>query len=894
MNKKRLLALFMASALILQSGMAFAADVAVENAEDDVEIVAQTDGISRTKDDIEIEEQDPEIVEPIPDNSDMIATGTDTGEESFTVDAAEEEIVAKENVQVITIDDNASVANGTCGKNLTWTLDENGLLTVSGTGEIPDYITVAEWGTDKVLEENKAPWDDYLNQIKEIFIGEGVTKIGYAAFADCHNLQKVTIDSTVTYIRHSAFSNASSLVEVVGGSGIKKMESDIFYGAPLTSLTLSKKLTELDSGALLGLEKLQNIYLEPGNTTYQSCNGVLFADSGKTIYSFPAGRTGTYTIPSGVTTIGESAFSKSALSSIEIPNSVTKIEDNAFAYCKFQSISIPNSVTEIGQLAFYWCKNLTSMTFPVKIKTLPYAICAGDSSLTAVTIPEGVEQIGINAFSDCTSLETVTLPTSVISVGECAFSSTKNVICKNTSLYAVGKTYVNGVQVKITAQESYKKAFEILQIVNQERTKVGADPLTMDVDLLEAAMQRAAETTLNYSHTRPSGESCFTTCDKMFGENIALGTTTASAVMNTWMNSAGHKANILDDSYKSIGVGCVYWNNTYYWVQCFGLDQAATANISSYVDKTTTRKVVVKKDTTYYKAKLLLPKSELTVGESIAATVTWNGKPLSDSGAVIQSSNTKVCTLSGGKMKAVGAGTTKISMYFPGYEEKVTTETVIVKGKTSAHQHTYKTIITKAKTTANGKTTTKCSVCGSVKSTGTIYAPKTATLSKVSYTYDKKVKKPTVTVKDSVGKKIAASNYSVTYAKGRKNVGSYKVTVKFKSTSKNYTGSLSTTFQINPKATTLKSVTAAKKGFTAKWKKLTTQTTGYQIQYATNSKFTSGAKTVTVTKNKTTSKKITKLKAKKKYYVRIRTYKTVSGTKYVSAWSKAKTVTTKK
>lgn len=115
-----------------------------------------------------------------------------------------------------------------------------------------------------------------------------------------------------------------------------------------------------------------------------------------------------------------------------------------------------------------------------------------------------------------------------------------------------------------------------------------------------------------------------------------------------------------------------------------------------------------------------------------------------------------------------------------------------------------------------------------------------------------------------------------------------------KSTSKNYTGSLSTTFRINPKATTLKRVTAASKGFTVKWTKQTKQTTGYQIQYATNSKFTSGAKTVTVTKNKTTSKKIINLKAKKKYYVRIRTYKTVSGKKYYSNWSKAKTVTTKK
>ncbi|MDO5547969.1 MAG: fibronectin type III domain-containing protein [Eubacteriales bacterium] len=167
----------------------------------------------------------------------------------------------------------------------------------------------------------------------------------------------------------------------------------------------------------------------------------------------------------------------------------------------------------------------------------------------------------------------------------------------------------------------------------------------------------------------------------------------------------------------------------------------------------------------------------------------------------------------------------------------------------------------------------------------------TNTASHRTYTYNGTVRKPAVIVMDSKGKKIAASNYTVKYASGRKNVGSYKVTVMFKGTK--YAGSMSTTFTINPKATTLKSVKAASKGFTAKWAKQATQTTGYQLQYSTNSKFT-GAKTITIAKNKTVSKKVTKLTAKKKYYVRIRTYKTVSGKKYYSAWSKAKAVITKK
>jgi hypothetical protein len=146
-----------------------------------------------------------------------------------------------------------------------------------------------------------------------------------------------------------------------------------------------------------------------------------------------------------------------------------------------------------------------------------------------------------------------------------------------------------------------------------------------------------------------------------------------------------------------------------------------------------------------------------------------------------------------------------------------------------------------------------------------------------------------VKVVDSNNKIISSSNYTVTYPSGCKNVGSYNVTIKFKG---NYSGTVTKTFKINPKETTISKLTATSKGFKATWKKYTTQTTGYQIQYSTSSKF-SNAKTVTV-KNNVTSKTISKLSSKKKYYVRIRTYKTVGKTNYYSSWSKAYTVTTKK
>ena len=138
-------------------------------------------------------------------------------------------------------------------------------------------------------------------------------------------------------------------------------------------------------------------------------------------------------------------------------------------------------------------------------------------------------------------------------------------------------------------------------------------------------------------------------------------------------------------------------------------------------------------------------------------------------------------------------------------------------------------------------------------------------------------------------------DYNVSYPKDMKNVGKYTVKVTFK---ENYSGSKSLTYSINPKGTGVSKVTAAKKGFKVTWKKQKTQTTGYQVQYSTDKNFKKNNKTVTISKNSTTSKSVGKLKAKKKYYVRVRTYKTVKfggkRVKLYSGWSKAKSVTTKK
>lgn len=122
----------------------------------------------------------------------------------------------------------------------------------------------------------------------------------------------------------------------------------------------------------------------------------------------------------------------------------------------------------------------------------------------------------------------------------------------------------------------YSKAADVLTRVNKERRKAGLSVLTMDAELQQAAMQRAAELSLSFDHNRPDGTSCFSVCDKARGENIASGRLLGPAeAMYIWMLSPGHRANILYTGYKSIGIGCFYQRNgCMYWVQLFGAGSA--------------------------------------------------------------------------------------------------------------------------------------------------------------------------------------------------------------------------------------------------------------------------------------------------------------------------------
>ena len=197
--------------------------------------------------------------------------------------------------------------------------------------------------------------------------------------------------------------------------------------------------------------------------------------------------------------------------------------------------------------------------------------------------------------------------------------------------------------------------------------------------------------------------------------------------------------------------------------------------------------------------------------------------------------------------------------------------------------HTYKTTTTKATLTANGKVVNKCSVCGKT-TTKTVYMPKTFSLSYTKTTYNGKAKTPAVTVKDSKGNVLKkGTDYTVTYAAGRKAVGTYKVTVKGIG---KYSFTKTLSFKINPAATKIVSATnVATKSIKVKWSKAA-GAGGYQVKYVKGST----TKTVTVKGASSLTKTLSKLTKGATYKVYVRSYRTVGSTNYYSAWSAYKSV----
>lgn len=279
---------------------------------------------------------------------------------------------------------------------------------------------------------------DNGNHLTNLVLPNSLTSIASGAFCGCTGLTSIFISSLINNIKSEAFENCTNLRITVDPNNPYYMNSDdvlfnkdqtllIFSSALKTgSYTIPSSVTSIGIAAFYGNKNLTSINI-PSSVTSMGI-GAFYGCEGLT----------SITIPSSVTNIGIQTFeSCKGLTTINIPSSVTAIRDYAFANCiGLTSINIPSSVTSIGNDAFEYCSGLTSVTIPSLVTSIGDYTFQGCTNLTSVIIPTTVKSIGDHAFSSCSSLKDITIPALVTSIGNNAFYYCKDL----TSIYAYSET----------------------------------------------------------------------------------------------------------------------------------------------------------------------------------------------------------------------------------------------------------------------------------------------------------------------------------------------------------------------------------------------------------------------------------------------------------------------
>ena len=607
--------------------------------------------------------------------------------------------------------------SGTCGANLTWSLDiSTGLLTISGSGPMETFTSTA-------------PWYDLRYEIRTVSLPEGLTTISEAAFYECIYLESAVMPSTMRSIGTGAFANCRNLSSLQLNEGLESVETYAFQDTAITAIKVPASLKTLDSLAFFrcGLEEIE---VDSANPVYASRDGVLFSRDMKKLLTYPINRKAdTYRIPSGVVTVGEDAFNGAAVGEIVIPSSVTSLENGAFAESEIRSLVIPDSVTSVGDyvcegcaylesvttgsglteigyrmfarcssltdvdlnecitsiegLAFGWCYSLKEIRVPSKVTVINPGTFGACTSLTAVHLPDGLQVLGKQAFMYDEKLTEIDLPEglqyiyeeafvdsgiteikipdSVIYIENGAFPS-ETVVNTGLILTETGE-YVRGIKVPVMSEKLYSEAFKVLELVNQERAAQGLGALTMDRELLDFAFVRADEIAFVFDHIRPTGqELTIPEGGRTFGENIAMGQRNAAEVMDSWMNSSGHRANILNASYTRIGIGAVVIEGGYYWVQCFSDGTIDEVSASSYKDGKTESQVLILYDAETADPRFTIGSRYLTPGGTTTIRLQAMGYDISPDQISFTSSDPSVCSVSAdGTVKAVKNGTATVT-----------------------------------------------------------------------------------------------------------------------------------------------------------------------------------------------------------------------------------------
>ena len=304
---------------------------------------------------------------------------------------------------------------------ITATLDSTGVLTVSGTGVMPEYFYY-----DSAIYGKLSPWYPKRDTINKIVISNGITVIGGYAFYECYNVTSVEIPSSVTKIGDSAFNTCSKLTSVEIPSSVTTLGSGAFVYSGLTSIKIPSSVTTIGGGVCANCSNLTYVEM-PSSVTiagisttafFRSCTQintiVMTSDAGTITATLDQDGVFTMSGTGAMPNYGLSYFPwyalKSKIKKVVIKEGITTIANSAFNSCtELTSVDIPSSVTAIGDYAFASCSSLTSVTIPSSVTSLGYGCFSSCRSLTSVTIPSSVTSLGISCFNSCSGLTSMTI-----------------------------------------------------------------------------------------------------------------------------------------------------------------------------------------------------------------------------------------------------------------------------------------------------------------------------------------------------------------------------------------------------------------------------------------------------------------------------------------------------
>jgi len=387
----------------------------------------------------------------------------------------------------------AFIGSGTCGSNLKWTLDSDGTLTISGTGDMYDW---------KTESDPDLPWDEYRNQIKNIVIEEGVTSIGACAFCSCYYVKSIKIPASLTTLGDDIFfgcpnlnkvyiNNLSAWCNISFGIGSNPLEvaEELYINNVLTKeIAIPEGVERISTRAFYRCSAINSVTFPSslktiGSQAFSVCriNKVVIPSNVERIeeYAFWNSKVDELTISKGVKYIGENAFTRTDISSVVIPESVTNMGNAPFGDCynllniivntsnpKYYSDTngilyskeenaliqypfgksidtyvVSEHVERIAPMAFSGCYSISNFVGSENLKVIDESAFEW-SGIESVELKEGTTSIGKNAFLGCDCLRKIILPKSVTSIGENAFSGDEyDSVEMNVTIYGYTGSY---------------------------------------------------------------------------------------------------------------------------------------------------------------------------------------------------------------------------------------------------------------------------------------------------------------------------------------------------------------------------------------------------------------------------------------------------------------------